>query len=106
MSHCPLCSTETRNVPLHVRTEHNDVHVCSFKKCGRVVYEQSAIDAAKIVAANKGIKGQQGGWLYSASGRPLYHGWHSYASALMQSRVIKTKIIGNHTRYVINWRTA
>ena len=39
--------------------------------------------AAKKLAAIRGAKGGDGGWIYNAEGRPLRHGWDAYGRMMV-----------------------
>lgn len=46
--------------------------------------------AAKTYASRVGAEGRKGGWIYSATGKPLAHGWDAYLSLLVR----EVKVVG------------
>jgi hypothetical protein len=61
-------------------------------------WEMSPVELAKVYAVHVGHYGAAGGWIYSASHKPLAQGWAAYADRLVQRRVI---VPGRG----INWRS-
>ncbi len=49
-------------------------------------------ELARVWAAENGVVGRSGGWLYDATGRPLCHGWQSLAQSLARRDVIRVGV--------------
>lgn len=47
-----------------------------------------ADELARVWAAQHGIVGRAGGWLYTATGRPVCHGWGSLAASLRRQGIV------------------
>jgi hypothetical protein len=44
--------------------------------------------AAKKIAKIRGHEGREGGWIYTADGRPICQGWHEYARRMQGAHLI------------------
>lgn len=51
-------------------------------------WKMTKVELARVWAAHHGFAGRNGGWIYSPSGRPMAHGWDSFADFLVNARVI------------------
>lgn len=75
-----------------------------------MMYEKSAVAAAKLIAQHEGVSGKVGGWLYTQHGEPICQGWADYAKRMTARGVIRPKQVidpktgKTTTRYAINWR--
>lgn len=59
------------------------------------------IKLAKSYAEVRGFEGRPGGWIYNPAGKPVAHGWQSFAALLRRRRRIISLPDG---RPAINWR--
>ncbi len=76
----------------------------------KALYEPTRNHAAKIVAKHLGHAGRVGGWIYTANGRPIAHGWHAYGYDLERDRVLVKRTVTDPksgkpvARWAINWK--
>lgn len=62
-------------------------------------WRMSASQLARVFADHFGFTGRKGGWIYSPAGRPVAHGWDSFAARLAARGWIKPGV-------GIDWRRA
>lgn len=46
---------------------------------------------ARAIAEHLGVRGRQGGWIYSAAGRVICHGWDEWHRICLRRRYIVTR---------------
>lgn len=71
----------------------------------KLLYEATPEAAAKIYAKQVGDHGHVGGWIHTATGKPITQGWSDYATIqTLRGVIVPRSILGtDDTRYAINW---
>jgi hypothetical protein len=54
----------------------------------KTTWTMTAMELAKVVAGNKGWRGQPSGWIYDDDNQPLVQGWATLAEMLEQAGLI------------------
>ncbi len=80
----------------------------SFQSSAPTISENDLLALVKIIAANRGWRGNAGGWIVDAAGRPIVQGWSGLCAIAIARRwlahVPTTMTWINSRRHVPGWK--
>lgn len=65
--------------PLMTKTHAREVARLERTKA---TWQMTGVELAKVYAAHRGYYTREGGWVYTAAGRPVVQGWAAFAERL------------------------